>query len=242
MTPELWERGIRVSSANDALGQGVAETALGFTITSLKNMWALSSHTRAGEWTKGRDRVREMYGITIGVIGAGKSGQHYIRLLSGFDVNVIVFDPMMTPARAAQLNVTLTDLDDLMSRSDVVSIHAPALPSTYRMINRERLARMKDDAILINTARGSIIDEVALIEELRTGRIFACLDVAEIEPPAPDHPFRSLPNCILTPHIAGAVGNGLWRLGAFAVDELMRFLDGKPMQGEVVCTSLDVIA
>ncbi|TNJ67758.1 hydroxyacid dehydrogenase [Paenibacillus hemerocallicola] len=233
VTPELWERGIRVSSGNGELGRGVAETALGMTIASLKNMWRLTGSTRTGSWSEGKEQVRELYQVTIGVVGAGKAGGHFIKLLKQFHVDILVFDPGLTAEQAHALGATKTELDDLLTRSDVVSIHAPAIPATYRMINAERLARMKDDAILINTARGSIIDEAALLDQLRQGRLFACLDVTDPEPPDPDHPLRSLPNCVITPHLAGAVNNGAKRLGQFAIDEAKRLISGERLDGEV---------
>lgn len=242
VTPELWSRGIRVSSCNEQLGVGVAETALALTIASLKNMWRLSHVTRQGGWGQGRELVRELYGIAVGVIGAGKAGRHYIRLLRQFSVDILVYDPYVTAEEADRIGAVKAGLNELLSASDVVSIHAPSLPSTYRMIDRERLMMMKDDAILINTARGAIVDETALIGELQKGRLFACLDVTDPEPPMPDHPFRRLPNCIVIPHIAGAVNNGLKRLGQFAVEELKRFANGAPLLGEVKPEQLEVLA
>lgn len=242
VTPELWERGIRVSSGNDALAVGVAETALGLTIASLKNMWELTQQTRQGLWGKGRGRVRELYEIAVGVIGAGRAGRHYIRLLSQFEVDVYVFDPVLSAKEIEALGAVKADLETLLAICDVVSIHAPSLPSTHRMINAKRLSLMKDDAILINTARGSLIDEEALAAELGKGRLLACLDVTDPEPPAADHPLRRLPNCIITPHIAGAVSNGVRRLGRFAVEELTRLSSGEPLQGEVRREQMAVLA
>lgn len=242
VTPALWERGIRVSSGNNALAIGVAETALGFTIATLKNMWALTQNMRDGQWTKGRGDVRELYEVTVGVVGAGRAGQHYIRLLRQFHVDVLVYDPVMDAQTIAAYGGTKADLDTLLARCDVISIHAPSLPATYHMFNQERLAAMKDDAILINTARGSIIDEKALEAELRKGRLIACLDVTDPEPAPPDHPLRQLPNCMMTPHIAGAVTNGLKRLGAFAVDEIARLQQGEPLEGEVKEEQMAVLA
>lgn len=242
VTPELWIRGIRVTSCNDSLAVGVAETALGLTIASLKNMWQLTQTTRHGGWGQGREKVRELYGITVGVIGAGKAGCHYIRLLRQFSVNVLVYDPYLTADQTAKIGAAKVELYDLLAASDVVSLHAPSIPSTYHMINHESLQLMKDDAILINTARGSLVDEAALVEELQKGRLFACLDVTSPEPPGPDHPFRSLPNCVVTPHIAGAVNNGIKRLGQFAVEELERYIRGLPLLGEVKPEQLEILA
>lgn len=242
VTPELWERGIRVSSGNGPLGIGVAETALGFTIASLKNMWRLERSSRSGKYNEGRELVRELYKVTIGVIGAGKAGKHYISLLRHFEVTVLVYDPILTADQVAAMGAVKADLEQLLRRSDVVSIHAPSIPETRRMFNRERLAIMKDNAILINTARGSIIDEAALLDELKRGRLFACLDVTDPEQAVPGHPLRSLPNCIVTPHIAGAVNNGVQRLGQFALDELNRLLAGEKLEGEVKEEQLAILA
>ncbi|MDF2717857.1 MAG: hypothetical protein K0R28_4782 [Paenibacillus sp.] len=242
VTPELWEKGIRVSSGNGPLGVGVAETALGLTIASLKHMWRLSDSTRNGGWGAERQQVRELYRITVGVVGAGKAGSHYIRLLRNFEVDILLYDPILTVEQAEAMGARKADLETVLAASDVVSIHAPSLPETYRMIDRERLALMKDDAILINTARGALIDEAALVDELRKGRLFACLDVTDPEPPAPDHPLRGLPNCILTPHIAGAVNNGIKRIGQFAIDEAKRLLAGEKLEGEVKGEQMNVLA
>jgi phosphoglycerate dehydrogenase-like enzyme len=242
VTPELWRRGIRVSGAAEVLGRGVAETALGMTISSLKHMWRLSGNTRSGEWAKDRDKVKELFGINVGVIGAGRAGRHYIRLLNSFEVDILLYDPTISFEKAAELGAKKVELEELLRTSDVVSIHAPSIPATNRMINRERLAIMKDDAILINTARGTIIDEDALAAELGKGRLFACLDVTDPEPPSKDHPFRSLQNVILTPHIAGAVNNGQYRIGKYAVEEIKRFVKGQPMDGEVKEEQLGILA
>ncbi|WP_135557375.1 hydroxyacid dehydrogenase [Paenibacillus cymbidii] len=240
-TPEVWRRGIRVSGGAAALGKGVAETALGMTIASLKNMWRLARHTREGGWTRGTD-VRELYGLTIGVVSAGSAGGHFIRLLQNFDVDVLVYDPFLSAEDAAALGAVKSELEPLLAAADVVSLHAPLLDATHHMINARRLALMKDDAILINTARGGLIDETALAAELAQGRLFACLDVTDPEPPAADHPLRALPNAVLTPHLAGAVTNGLHRIARSIVDDAALLLQDKPMRGEVAPERLDRLA
>ena len=240
VSPDLWQRGIRVSSGSEAIGKGVGETALGLTISSLKNVWRLNESTGNGEWKA--SGVRELYDINIGVIGAGRAGRHYIRLLQHFDVHVYIYDPFITKEDAASIGAEKVTLDQLLVQSDVVSIHAPSLPATYRMINQKKLAMMKDDAILINTARGTIIDEDALVTELKKGRLFACIDVTDPEPPAPNHPFRTLPNVVLTPHIAGGVTNGLHRLADYVIQELTLYQAGKTMDGEVRHEDMNVLA
>lgn len=242
LSPYIISQGIRVCSANDALARGVAETALGLTIVSLKNIWQLAHNTRDGEWDKQRDLVRELYEVTIGVIGAGLSGAHYIRLLKEFEVKVVVYDPFLSESKISEMGAVKVELDQLLIESDVVSIHAPSLPETHNLMNERTLKMMKDNAIIINTARGSLIDEEALVSELRKGRLWACLDVTEPEPPEVNHPFRSLPNVTLIPHIAGATNNGLYRVGDYLAREIELFLQGKPLQGEVDLSTLNMRA
>lgn len=242
VSDELFARKVRVTNSSSALGIGVAETALGLTIASLKNMWFLSQETRRGGWNHGREAVRELYGITVGVVGAGRAGSHYIKLMQNFNVEVLLADPTFTPERATALGATLVELDELIRRSDVISIHAPSIPETDNMFNKDNIPLMRDGAILINTARGAIIDEEALIAELRTGRIFAALDVTNPEPPVLDHPFRTLPNVILLPHIAGAVNNGLRRIGEHVTSELERFFSGEELATEVKAEELASLA
>ncbi|HCS74857.1 MAG TPA: hydroxyacid dehydrogenase [Clostridiales bacterium] len=242
VSDEIWKRGIRVSGCAQALGIGVAETALGFTIASMKNMWKLAQNTKQGKWAEGRNDVREVYSITVGVISAGRAGAHYIKLMKNFDVRVLLYDPFVNEKKAAAMGVEKTDLNELLKESDVVSIHAPSIPETYHMFNSETLALMKDDAVLINTARGSLIDEQALVAELKKGRLFACIDVTDPEPPTEDHPFRSLPNVVMTPHIAGAVTNGLNRIAKYAVNEIRLYLNGEAMDGEVLQSAISNLA
>ncbi|GGF61724.1 glycerate dehydrogenase [Paenibacillus albidus] len=242
LSPAVISMGIRVCSANDALAQGVAETTLGLTIVSLKNIWQLARNTREGEWEKQREHVRELYEVTIGVIGAGMSGAHFIRLLKPFDVTVLVYDPFVSEEKITGMGAVKVELEQLLMESDVVSIHAPSIPETHHMLNERTLKLMKDNAILINTARGSLIDEDALVTELQKGRLWACLDVTQPEPPDRSHPFRSLANVTLIPHIAGATNNGLFRVGNYVIRELERFVQGKEMLGEVGLSRLHVIA
>ena len=229
----FWSRGIRLSSANEALGVGVAETTIALIIAGLKGFFPLAAVTRTGEWRTSAWTVRETYQMTIGLIGASKIGRHVIRLLKSFEVETLVADPYLSADEAQRLGVEAVSLDELLTRSDVVSLHAPALESTRHMLGAKQFAAMKDDAIFINTARGMIVDEAALSAELAKGRLFAFIDVTDPEPPAPEHPFRKLPNCVLLPHIAGAVTNGCLRQGRSIVDQILEFESGQKMHGEI---------
>ena len=241
----VWERGIRVTSAAVTLARDVAETTLGLMIVGRKRIWPLGNHVRDGGWRDSpvwdRWDARELHRSTVGLIGAGNVGRHVIELLAPFSVTVLVADPYLSDTEAATLGVEKVEPAELMGRSDVVSIHAPDTEQTRHMIGAEMLSRLGDGAVLINTARGSIIDEQALVDELATGRIFAFLDVTDPEPPAPDSPLRSLDNAVVTPHIAGCIEN-CHRMGELAVEEVRRYLAGEPAVNEVRPDMLDRIA
>jgi phosphoglycerate dehydrogenase-like enzyme len=224
----VWARGLRVTTAGPALARDVAETALGLMIAGIKHIVPLGQHVRDGGWRESKwFPSRELFASTVGIVGASNVGRTVIELLKPFRARVLVFDPFLSDADARELDVIKVELDDLCRASDIVSIHAPDKPATRRMIGARQLALMKDRAILINTARGTLIDEPALVAELARGRFFAFLDVTDPEPPALDSPLRTLPNVIVTPHIAGCIEN-CSRLGEMAVEELRRFFAGEP--------------
>ena len=223
----LWQRGLRVTTAAPVLARDVAVTTLGLMIVGLKHIWPLGQLVRQGGW---RDSPywpsRELYGKTVGIIGASHVGRHVIELLRPFGARILLYDPYLSEERAARLGVTKTDLEDLLSQSDVVTLHAPAKQETYHLLDARRLALMKDDALLINTARGTLIDEPALVSELQRGRFFAFLDVTDPEPPAAGSPLRHLDNVVVTPHLAGCIED-CGRMGEMAVEELRRYFAGE---------------
>lgn len=152
------------------------------------------------------------YESQVGIIGAGHVGRTVISLLQAFDLDLVVADPGVDEARIAALGARKVELPELLSSSDVISIHVSATAQTSPLLGAADLARVRDGATLVNTARGRIIDQDALVAELATGRIDAVLDVTEPEVLAPDHLLHELPNVVLTPHIAGSMGRELHRL------------------------------
>lgn len=239
LLPEsFWDRSIRLATMNDALAIGVAETTLGMILCGLKNFFGAREWTKQGNWStmtygEGRPSTRETFGMTVGIVSASRVGRHLIRLLSNFDVRVLVFDPFLSEEEANTLGVTKVSLPELARQSEVVTLHAPVLPSTRHLLGADFFAAMQDNAIFINTARGVIVDEAALLKELQTSRFTAFIDVTDPEPPAPDHPFRNMPNVILTHHIAGAVTNGCYRQGAETIRHIRCFAEGKPLPNEI---------
>ena len=231
----VWARGIRVACSSMAIGFGVAETALGLMISASKNFYQLNGYVHAGGWRETvEDTVVDLVDITVGIVGAGQVGRHLIKLLQPFEVDVVVSDPYITQEACDQLGVRRVSFEELLKVSDIVSIHAPSIPETHHMFNKDTLALMKPTAGLINTARGSIINEQDLYAHMAAGKLrFACLDVTDPEPPERNNPLRNLHNVILLPHIAGVVNNGLARIGRHAISELERFQKGEPCINEI---------
>ena len=243
ISDEFVARRIRITNSAVAIGEGVAETALGFAISACKGFYQLNRDTSRGIWRENAyDTVIDFYDINVGVISGGYVGRHMVKLLKNFHVNIYMYDPILTKEQIAEIGAEKVELCELLSICDVVSIHAPSIPATDNMINKGNLCLMKDKAILINTARGSVINEKDLIEELKKGRLFACIDVTDPEPPVEDNALRSLDNVILTPHIAGTVSNGLKRIALHACEEIERLVGGEKMRTEVDLDSLSRLA
>lgn len=239
----IFEAGIVVSHAAEANAVPVAEFTLAAIIFAGKHVFRFRD-LYVGD--RHRDRTHPMqreaignYRRTVGIIGASRIGRRVIDLLKPFDYKVLLFDPTIDAGQARGMGVHKVELDDLMRHSDIVSLHAPSLPSTYHMIDAAKLALMKDGATLINTARGALIDEDALLDVLKTGRIDAIIDVTDPEIPGPESAFYDLPNVFLTPHIAGAVGLERTRLGEMAADEAERFVKGEPLLYRLTLENLE---
>jgi phosphoglycerate dehydrogenase-like enzyme len=243
--PEVFARGIAVSSAAWANALPVAEYAVAMILLAGKDVFAI-----AGRYRESRariDLVREYpdignYGRTVGIIGASLVGRAVLRLLAPFDLDLLVHDPYLSTADAEELGAALVGLDELCRRSQVLSIHAPALPETRGMVNSARLALLPDGATLINTARGSLVDQQALENELRAGRISAVLDVTEPEVLPRESALWDLPNLVITPHLAGSAGTELRRVGASALAEVSRIVAGQPLRHEVRAAALATLA
>jgi phosphoglycerate dehydrogenase-like enzyme len=224
-----WQRGLLVTSAAQANAQPVAEFTLAAVIFAAKNAFTLRERYRAEHahpTTPEQTAAAGTYRRTLGVIGASRVGRLLLDLVRPLDLDVAVSDPYLEPAQAGELGARLLELDELLATSDIVSLHAPDLPSTRHLIDRHRLGLIRDGGCFINTARGAIVDERALTDELVTGRISAILDVTETEPLPADSPLYRLPNVFLTPHIAGSIGNERARLGAAVVAEVERYRAG----------------
>jgi phosphoglycerate dehydrogenase-like enzyme len=182
------------------------------------------------------------YRTRVGVVGASRIGRLVLGRLRSFDFELAVHDPYLHPDEARRLGAEPLPLDALLASSDVVSLHAPSLPETQRLLDRRRLALLRDGAVLVNTARGALVDGAALADELASGRIDAVIDTTDPELLPADSPLYDLPNVFLTPHIAGALGRETRRLAQLALDELERLARGEPLAHEVRLEDLPHIA
>ncbi|MBO3748426.1 hydroxyacid dehydrogenase [Streptosporangiaceae bacterium NEAU-GS5] len=243
--PAVFARGIQVSSAAAANAIPVAEYTLAVILLANKGVPALAREYRARRGDLGlprRDLDVGNHGRTVGVVGASRVGRRVLELLRPFDLRPLLADPYVPVETAGALGALLVDLDELFAMSDVVTLHAPATPETRHMVDARRLRLMRDGATLVNTARGALVDQDALLAELVTGRLSAVLDVTEPEITPAGSPLWDLPNVILTPHVAGALGDELPRLGVAAMEEVRRALAGEPLRDRVDPAALSITA
>jgi len=242
--PVCWERHVTVTTAAAANAVPVAEFTLAQILLANKSVLSATAFYAQHRQPPSRAELGRVgnYDKVVGIIGASTIGRLVLERLRSFDLEVVVADPTISAANAVELGARLVDLDELMAVSDVVSLHAPVLPSTLGMIGAAQLARMKDGATFLNTARGRLVDHTALRAELASGRISALLDVTDPEPLAADDPLFSLPNVQLTPHIAGSMGTELHRMTALALDEIEHFAAGRPPRHPVTREALDLMA
>ena len=243
VTHAVWDRGVLVTSAAAANAIPVAEFAAAAIVLANKGLVWLS----AGERDPGLEVPLDTsalgnVGKRVGLVGASHVGRLTCELLSRHDLDVAFADPYLSPQEAHSMGAEVMGLDDLCGWCDVLSLHAPDIESTKGMIGREQLALLADGTPLVNTARGALVDPEALEAELVSGRLQAILDVTEPEPLPADSPLRTLPNVVLTPHVAGAMGAETERLADLAVEEVRRFAAGEPPLYPVRQADLDRIA
>jgi phosphoglycerate dehydrogenase-like enzyme len=229
--PAVFEQGIIVTNAAIANAVPVAEFTVAKILLANKQVSRfrnLYREERSGLRllpTEAADLGN--YDKTVGIIGASHVGRKTIELLQPFDLHVMLYDPYVGEAEAQAMGVELVELDELMARADVASLHAPNLPSTAQMIDSRRLALLRDGATFINTSRGNLVDEEALTRELVSGRISAVIDIEEPQALREDSPLYELPNVVLTPNMSGALGSERERLGTLVVNEVERFVRGE---------------
>lgn len=235
-TMKAYDRGVTVLTSNYAIAVSVSEAVLAFILALGHKIVTIDQAMKNGlKWKSHESDLEafELRGRTVGLVGLGLVAREVIKLLQPFGVELLAYDPFVSVGKARELRVEPVGLQELMQRSDIVSLHAPQVPETRHMIGEAELALLKDGALLINTARGSLIDEQAMIRELRKKRFYAGLDVFEVEPLPLDSELRRLDNVIILPHMAGVNPNSKRRIGKFMVEEMRRFFNGEPLSYEV---------
>ncbi|GCE49582.1 phosphoglycerate dehydrogenase-like enzyme [Thermosporothrix hazakensis] len=239
----FFERGLRITHSNSALAEGVAEfTVLQALLCSTRlHEFDRAIHAAHPQWhpiPPGRLLSAQVFGI----VSASTIGREVIKRLRPFGCRIQVYDPFLSDTAAQELGVSKVDLETLFATSDIVSLHTPLLPTTRGMIKATHFARMRDGAIFLNTARAGLVEEEALIAELKKGRIYAALDVYHQEPLPLESPLRNLPNVVLSPHIAALTRDTLFKQGQMMVDEVQRFLQGENLCYEISPSQLATMA
>ncbi|QLC48816.1 glycerate dehydrogenase [Methanolobus zinderi] len=227
-------KGIVVSNVPGYAFDAVAEFVFAQVLNLLRRLHKADMSLREGEF-EWRDYICEAYrgnqlmGKTLGVIGTGNIGSRVIEIAHGYKMQVLAYTAHPDPVKEKQLGVRFVDMDTLLEESDILTLHVPLTPSTEKMIGAEELMKMKSTSILINTARGEVVDEAALLSALRSGDIAAAgLDVFEKEPLPSNSPFLRLDNVLLTPHIAFLSEESIDECTSVTVDNISYFLQGDP--------------
>jgi phosphoglycerate dehydrogenase-like enzyme len=227
-------KGVMVCNCRGQNAQAVAELTFGLLLCLLRKIHKTDPWVRAGEWTKAGRALpewvsgRELWRKTLGVIGLGQIGARVVRIARGFDMRVIGYDPFMNPDHFDRLGVEPAALAELISRSDVVTLHIALTPDTERMIDSRMLAGAKPGMILVNTSRGKVVDEEALVDALQTGRIGGvALDVFAVEPLPSGHPLTAMENVILSPHLGALSREAGDRLSDAVARQARDILEGR---------------
>ena len=220
--------GVMVTITGDANSQAVSEHAFSCFLAVARKVTLANRHVREGEWNRDLFIGIELYGKVLGIIGLGRIGTRLAKQAAGFDMEVLAYDPYLDAGAVQNSNVTLVDLPTLLQRADFISLHLPLTTETRHIIGVAELAAMKPAAILVNTARGGLIDEAALYQALINEVIAGvALDVFEQEPLPEGHPLTKLDNILLSPHVAGQTEESLIRMSVGAAQNILAVFNGQ---------------
>jgi len=224
---EATARKIVVVNAPTASTISVAELAIGHMISLFRHLTEADRSVKDGKWEKKKLEGRELSGKTLGLVGSGRIGAEVAKRAEAFGMRVIAYDPYLSRPTAEALGIRLVDKDAVFREADVVSVHAALTPETKGMIDAAELAQMKRGAILVNCARAEIVQEAALVDALRSGRLAgAAADVFETEPPV-GSPLLTAPNAVFTPHLGASTHEAQARAGSIIADQVIKALDGR---------------
>ncbi|MEV6167305.1 hydroxyacid dehydrogenase [Streptomyces sp. NPDC051954] len=240
VTDASWARGVRIASAGSVIADKVADFALAQILYALKHGWRyVLTARRTGSAAVRRSELGTA-GATVGLVSLGATGRATARLLLRHGVRVLGYDPYVSDADARAEGIEPASLDRVFAECDVVSLHAPLLDETRGMVDAALLRSMRPDATLVNTARGGLVDEAALVTVLRERPdLFAALDVTDPEPAVPGSPLFELDNVVVTPHLAGSLGPERRLLGRAMAEDLARYAAGRPLRHEVIAAAME---
>lgn len=225
--PAATERGVMVANAPTSNIHSACEHAIALLLSTARQIPAADATLRDGQWKRSSFNGVEIYGKTVGIVGFGHIGQLFAQRLAAFETTIIAYDPYANPARAAQLGVELVELEELMGRADFVTIHLPKTKETAGMFDAELLGKAKEGQIIINAARGGLVDEQALADAIRAGRIRgAGFDVYATEP-CTDSPLFELDQVVVTPHLGASTVEAQDRAGTDVADSVLKALAGE---------------
>lgn len=227
--PAATSRGVAVCNVRDYAADAVAEFTLGLIIALRRHLIAARDTLRAGGWSREQLFADGLQGATLGVVGLGSTGSRVAELAPVLGMHVLCATAHPGRRRGVTANVSFVSLDELLRKADVVSLHAALNPETVGLIGPEQLAQMRPSSVLVNTARGALVDETALVAALRSGRLAgAALDVTHPEPIAPGSPLLKLDNVLVTPHIAAATRSARRQAIVGCLQNIRNFLSGRP--------------
>ncbi len=225
------ERGIMVVNAPEANTISAAEHTIGMLLSLSRKIPAANQSLKSGEWSRKKYMGVEVNGKVLGIIGLGRVGSEVAKRARGLGMRVVAYDPFISKTKAVELGVTLMSLSDVLSTADFVTLHTPLLKDTYHLIGKKEFELMKDGVRIINCARGGIIDEDALVEAIRSGKVAgAALDVFEHEPPPPDSALLALDEVIVTPHLGASTEEAQRAAAIVIAEEVIRALENKPVR------------
>ncbi|HZX02148.1 hydroxyacid dehydrogenase [Kribbella sp.] len=222
--PGVLAQGVGVFSAGPRIAWSVGEYCLGAMLTLARRLARFDGAVRGGGWKQTEYRGHELAGAKVGIVGASSTARALITMLKPFGCDLAVYDPYLNDARAAELGVRTTTLDDAAS-APFLSIHVPNVPETKGMITRALIENLPDCAVVVNSSRGPAIDQQALLDHALDGRIYAALDVYDPEPPTFDEHILRSENLLLTPHIAGDTAEGHLALAGYVVRDALKWLE-----------------
>jgi D-3-phosphoglycerate dehydrogenase / 2-oxoglutarate reductase len=233
------ERGILVVNSPEGNTIAAAELTVAMILSLARNITQADQALRAGEWKRSKYVGVELYKKTLGVIGFGKIGREVAKRLQAFEMTVLAYDPFLTEDQASQLGVRLVDLATLYRESDYITLHVPKTKDTTGMISAPQIATMKSDVRIVNVARGGLIDEAALADAVKSGRIAgAAIDVYSVEPASPDNPILKLENVVHTPHLGASTEEAQVNVAIDIAEQIVDVLAGKPARAAVNMPSI----